>query len=136
MEKYREIIDRPHPVSKKRPQMSRYMRSAQFAPYAALAGYDAVVRETARVTDRKIRLNEYEIAELNRKMQYISDTGSDELYAITYFEPDKTKNGGAYLREVDRIKNLDSVRGEIVTLRGVCISMREIISIEEVCDES
>lgn len=42
---YDDIINLPHPVSKKHPQMSMIQRAAQFAPFAALTGYDAAINE-------------------------------------------------------------------------------------------
>ena len=47
---YDDIIDLPHPVSKKHPPMPMINRAAQFAPFAALTGYDAAIDETARIT--------------------------------------------------------------------------------------
>ncbi len=132
IEKYRKIIDNPHPVSKKHPKMSVYMRSAQFAPYAALTGYDSVVRERARLTDRRIELDEYEISEINRLLREISEIGENKVYSVTYFVPDRYKSGGRYVTETDRIKNLDSVNGLLVTECGVSIPMSEIIGIEEI----
>ena len=60
---YSDIIDRERPVSKKHPPMDRMMRAAQFAPFAALTGHDEAVRETARLTEEEIELDEYEVAE-------------------------------------------------------------------------
>ena len=67
---YSDIIDRERPVSKKHPPMDRMMRAAQFAPFAALTGHDEAVRETARLTEEEIALDEYEVAELNRKLRF------------------------------------------------------------------
>ena len=49
--KYDDIINMPHHVSKKHPQMSLYNRSAQFAPFAALTGYEDMVKETKKVNE-------------------------------------------------------------------------------------
>ena len=62
---YDDIIDLPHHVSTTRPQMSRLDRAAQFAPFAALTGYGAAIKETARLTDERAELGEYELMELN-----------------------------------------------------------------------
>lgn len=51
IEKYKDIINLPHHVSKKHPQMSREARAAQFAAFAALAGYGDAVEETARIVN-------------------------------------------------------------------------------------
>ena len=134
-EKYRKIINNPHHVSKKHPQMSIYMRSAQFAPYAALTGYDDVVKEKARLTDRRVEPDEYEISEINRKLCEIAEEEERCIYSVTYFLPDKIKSGGSYVTETDRIKEIDPIEEKIVTDSGVSIPMKEIISIEEVLNE-
>ena len=70
MDKYDHIINLPHHVSSKRPQMSMMDRAAQFSPFAALTGYDAAIQETGRLTDEKIELGEEEKAVLDRKQHY------------------------------------------------------------------
>ena len=50
IKKYDDIINLPHYISKKHPQMSMEERAAQFAPFAALVGYEDAVEETARIT--------------------------------------------------------------------------------------
>ena len=47
MEPYDDIINRPHHVSKKHPQMSMLQRAARFAPFAALSGHENAVKQTA-----------------------------------------------------------------------------------------
>lgn len=42
---YDDIINLPHPTSAKHPRMSMYARAAQFAPFAALTGYEETIRE-------------------------------------------------------------------------------------------
>ena len=54
---YDDIINLPHHESKKHPRMSLEARSAQFAPFAALTGYDETIRETARQTEKRIEIN-------------------------------------------------------------------------------
>ena len=58
MNNYEDIINLPHHISKKHPQMSIWSRSAQFAPFAALTGYDDAVKETARLTDKRLEIDE------------------------------------------------------------------------------
>ena len=55
--KYDEIMELPHHVSKTRPQMPMSDRAAQFAPFAALTGYDSAIKETGRLTDERIELD-------------------------------------------------------------------------------
>ena len=92
---YSDIIDRERPVSKKHPPMDRMMRAAQFAPFAALTGHDEAVRETARLTEEEIELDEYEVAELNRKLQWLAE------------HKDAKKEGGAYVKDTGILKKID-----------------------------
>lgn len=71
MGKYDDIINLPHHISKTRPQMSMHDRAAQFSVFAALSGYDDIIKETARLTDSKIEITEEEITDLNLKKQVL-----------------------------------------------------------------
>ena len=73
--KYDDIINLPHPTSKKHPRMSLYARAAQFSPFAALTGHEAAIKETVRQTDAKQVLSEEVIAELNKKLYIDRKTG-------------------------------------------------------------
>ena len=70
---YDDIINLPHPVSKNHPQMPLRDRAAQFAPFAALTGHDAAIKETARLTDERLELSEEAIAQLNEKINIIGN---------------------------------------------------------------
>ena len=97
LKKYDDIINLPHPVSKKHPQMPLLDRAAQFAPFAALTGYGEALTETARLTDTKIELDEGEIERINAKINYLIDNlETAPTVEITYFVPDKKKKGGKY----------------------------------------
>ena len=62
-------------------------RAAQFAPFAALTGHDAVIRETARQVGRKIELSEDVKVELDRKIRELSENiNKQPEIAITYFK--------------------------------------------------
>ena len=90
---YDDIIDLPHPTSVRHPRMPMADRAAQFSPFAALVGHGAAIRETARLTDRKIELTEEEKAVLDDKLCLLLDTGGEAVF--TYFLPDEKKDGGA-----------------------------------------
>lgn len=106
---YFEILSREHPTSKKHPRMSRMNRAAQFAPFAALTGYEESIEEAARFTDRKIELGEYEIEELNAKLNFIREHIKEHPeVTITYFQPDERKKGGKYVAITGRVKHIDS----------------------------
>ena len=134
-EKYRKIIDKPRHVSKKRRQMSMNERSCQFAPFAALTGYDEVVKERARLTERKIELDEYEIEILNRKLCEMETENFLHRYEITYFEADKKKAGGRYITVKERVLGIDRLEKKLLTESGITVKMSDIISIEEISYE-
>ena len=110
--------------------MSLYQRSAQFAPFAALTGYEGQVKETARLTDRRIELDEEVKVMLDMKNQVIQDSLSNtpEL-EITYFIPDSKKEGGRYETIVDSIKKIDNYKQQFVMKNGLIIDIQEIIDI-------
>jgi hypothetical protein len=90
-------------------------RAAQFAPFAALTGYEESIEETARLTDRRIELSEYEIEELNTKLNFIQEHIKERPeVTITYFQPDERKDGGKYLTVTGRIRWIDEVNGVMV----------------------
>ena len=108
---YADIISLPHYQSQNRPHMSLYDRAAQFAPFASLTGFDDMVTEEARLTDKPIELSEVELEALNRKMDLVElllqDAGHPTL-SFTYFEPDGYKEGGRYLTRIGTVKKIDT----------------------------
>ena len=119
---YNDILHLPHPVSRKHPRMAVADRAAQFSPFAALTGYDDAVREAARLTDRRLELDEYEQQALNDRLQQIlSRLPKQPVVRITYFRPDSCKEGGAYVTVNGVIKRLDTVEREIRLVDGTRI---------------
>jgi len=136
MTDYADIINMPHHVSAKRPQMSMADRAAQFSPFAALTGYDAAIKETGRLTDEKIELEEDALLALDEKLRQIVDRPENcENVDITYFKADATKDGGAYITATGRIKKLDDYQRLIVLDDGKVIPMDDVLSIEERIEE-
>lgn len=96
-EKYKDMIHLPHPVSSSHPRMPLQDRAAQFSPFAALTGYEDAIRETARLTERFIELEEDKKQEINRQICYLQQHRDEEIMVkITYFVPDFRKSGGIY----------------------------------------
>ena len=113
--RYDDVINRQHPTSKKHPRMSGMNRAAQFAPFAALTGYEESIKETARLTDRRIELSEYEIAEINEKLNFIQEHIKERPeVTITYFQPDERKEGGAYVTVIGKVRRIDEVNEVII----------------------
>ncbi|MDL2225044.1 hypothetical protein LJC20_02400 [Eubacteriales bacterium OttesenSCG-928-M02] len=128
---YDDIIDLPHHVSSKHPQMPRENRAAQFAPFAALTGHDAAIKETARLTDRKIELGECDIADLNMKLNMLADMVNEHPeITVTYFRSDEKKEGGAYVSITGTLKRIDDYEHAIVFIDGTVIVIDDIIEID------
>ena len=92
--------------------MSLYDRAAQFAPFAALTGFDDMVTEEARLTDKPIELSEIELETLNRKMDLVElllQDGGHPTLSFTYFEPDSNKDGGQYLTRIGIVKKIHTL---------------------------
>ncbi len=128
--KYDDIINLSHHMSTKHPHLSMAQRSAQFASFAALKGFEEEIAETARVTDEKIILDENEIEILNEVLQYISYNINEKLEAsITYFVPDKLKSGGAYVTKNGVVKKIDAFN-KLITVDATEIPINDILKIE------
>lgn len=128
---YDDIIDLPHHVSETHPPMSRADRAAQFSPFAALTGYDVAVRETARVTERRIELDEGVKAELNARLNCILEHLPEHpQVSITYFVPDEKKSGGAYRTVTGAVRKLDSFAKTLTLVDGTVVPMEEMVHVE------
>ena len=121
----------PHHVSKTRPQMPMTDRAAQFAPFAALTGYDSAIKETGRLTDEKIELDEEALTALNLRYQLLIDALDEEPEVeITYFKPDECKAGGEYVAVIGAVKKVDDFERLITMQDGMKISMDDVLSID------
>lgn len=128
--KYDSIINLEHYKSKKHPPMSLYARSAQFAPFAALTGYEEAVLETSREVDKRIELDEELKSILDSKIQMLSkQIKKKHEVVLTYFVPDLNKYGGAYISVTGVIKKIDSYKKIIVLEDKTEIPIAEIIDI-------
>ena len=128
--KYDDIIDMPHHVSSTHPHMSDMDRAAQFSPFAALTGYDDAVKETARLTEQRIELDEYEKEKIDSQLQYIKSTlqESQEI-VITHFEKDALKDGGSYVMSDGHVKKIDEYENLIIMDDGEKINIYDIVKI-------
>ncbi len=133
---YDDIIDLPHHVSERHPQMSMYNRAAQFAPFAALTGHNAAIIEAARLTEAKQELSESDAEVLNRKLAFIQQHIKDYIpVEIVYFEPDGKKAGGSYRTKAGFIKDSDPMAGTLEMDDGSLIPIRHIKDIKGNCFE-
>ena len=107
--KYDDIINLPYEKSKAHPHMSNSDRAAQFAPFAALTGYEELIKETARVTEKKILISSEKKLDISNKLEYISSLKDNDVdIAIIYFVKDKTKSGGKYVEETTKKIKVDT----------------------------
>lgn len=128
--KYDDIIDLPHHVSARHPQMPNSDRAAQFSPFAALTGFEAVINETSRLTDRKADLDEYEISVISERLNSIMrDIASHPIVEVTYFHPDEKKSGGKYISITDGIKKIDESEHVLIMCNGTKILIDDIYAI-------
>lgn len=131
MDKYKDIINLPHKQSSKRPHMSLLDRAAQFAPFAALVGYDDAIKETGRLTDERIEMSEEKLSVLNARYQILVDhLGEEPEVAVTYFVPDIYKTGGSYITTTGVVKKLDTYERLITMTDGTRILMDDILTLE------
>ena len=129
--KYNEIMGLPHHVSKTRSQMPMSDRAAQFAPFAALTGYDSAIKETGRLTDERIELNEEALTALDMKYQLLMDAFDDAPeVTITYFQPDERKTGGKYITATGTVKKVDDFERRITMQNGTKILMDDVLNID------
>ena len=127
---YSDIINLPHHVSETRPHMSMRDRAAQFSPFAALTGYDAAVKETARLTDQRAELDDEMKEKLSERINLLQENlPAAPAVEITYFIPDEHKEGGAYNTATGTIKKIDEFQRVIMLTDGTGIPIDEISEI-------
>ena len=132
--RYDDMLELPHPVSAVHPRMDPQKRAAQFAPFAALTGYGDAVAEAQRLTDRRVELDENSRELLDAKLREVWECREEEPEVqITYFVPDKKKEGGAYVTLSGRIQRIDRHQRQIVMTGGTVIPADEIVELD-LCD--
>ena len=129
--KYDDIINLPHHVSMNHRRMSLLDRAAQFAPFAALSGYEEAVIETRRLTDKRRELDESEKEKLNARLQLVKDyLEAKPIVEITYFVPDERKSGGAYVTSIGYVKKINTYKSILIMDDGTEIPIKEIVDVE------
>ena len=127
--KYQDIINLPHYEPKKHPRMSIEARSAQFAPFSALTGYDEVVKETGRLTQRKLELSEEQKINISLKLQEALDNKKEVL--IKFFIKDTKKQGGKYSEKTGVIKKYDQIKQMIIFYDKTQIEINNVVEISD-----
>lgn len=133
IDKYKDMLYMERPVSKRHTPMLLENRAAQFAPFAALTGYDDAVEETARLTTEKVELSEEKKAELDlslSKLGSIISKSGVSTAMVTYFVPDSSKAGGEYVTQKVEIKKIDNIRRTLVLADKSTILVDDILELD------
>ena len=128
---YDEFLNLPHHVSSDLPHMSMQNRAAQFAPFAALTGFESIIKETCRQTAHWIELDESAKEALDKKLQRLLQVlHVHPQISITFFKPDEKKDGGAYICITGTIKKIDGYGENLIMTDGTQIPISEITSLQ------
>lgn len=129
--RYDDILHLPHPTFAKHPRMPVSDRAAIFSPFAALTGHGAAIAETARLTDRRIELDEDSKAVLDEKQRFLETIADQQPeVTVTWFQPDARKDGGCYVTTTGNLKKTDGIEHVMVLMDGSRISLDDIIGME------
>lgn len=132
-DQYDDIINMPHHVSSTRPRMSAIDRAAQFSPFAALTGYDVSIKESARLTEERLELDDSQKEDIGDKLRFVMEQlDADTEIRITYFLPDTRKAGGEYVTVSGAVKKIDEYERMIILIDGKQIPIDEVIDVD--CD--
>ncbi|MCR5822812.1 MAG: hypothetical protein K6G60_00105 [Lachnospiraceae bacterium] len=132
LDAYKDIIDLPHHVSQNRTQMPLTERAAQFAPFAALTGFEDDVEETERITDARIEITEDALREMDERMSSLYERISQRPEIIlTVFEKDEKKTGGRYTEVSGRLKRIDEIQRVLYLTDGRSVPLKNVVDIRE-----
>ncbi len=130
-EKYEDMLYLEAPVSKVHRKMSISERAVQFMPFAALTGYEDLIRESSRITQRRIELSETEIEELKHKLEILHEHEKEKpMIKVMYFLQDLKKSGGSYQTVEKQLHRIDDIEKKIIFKDRTTIQFDDIISIE------
>ena len=127
---YADIINLSRPISIKHPRSNREARAAQFAPFAALNGFEDEIKEVQRLTSNESYLTDEELSIINDKLNMIISSNNELLVNIKYFIKDKKKNGGKYLDKMGYIRKIDSYNNQIIFKDKEKINIKDIVKID------
>ena len=128
---YDDMLQLPHHVSASRKPMAITARAAQFAPFAALSGYDAEVQEAGRLTDRPIEPDEYEKEAMNARLQLLARHLREKwVVSLVFFQPDERKAGGAYVTRTGTVKKLYETERLLTLTDGTVIPLDDLIALD------
>lgn len=130
--RYQAILSLSRPYSLRHPPMSCAERASQFAPFAALTGYDEAAQEAARLTDSPREVGEDATVVLDRQLRRIGAqlaAGIVPQAQVTYFVPDRLKNGGAYATLSGPVRRLEPTVRTLIFQDGRVVPIDRITQI-------
>ncbi len=129
--KYEDMIYLEHHISTSRRTMSSHDRAAQFAPFAALSGYDSAVKEAERKTYDRVLISEEDMVEIDRRLRILCDNiNSHPAVNITYFQKDSKKNGWNYITISESVKSVDLNKRGVIFKGDICVLFDDIYKID------
>ena len=128
---YDDMLGMKRPASERHPKMNRVARAAQFAPFAALTGFEELVAEEARVTEEKTELTDEEKLRISEMISAAIASGEEREISLTYFVADKYKKGGSYVTRVGIPKSFDAYRRMLIMADGEEIPMDAVTEVSE-----
>ena len=130
--RYQTLLSLPRPQSVRHPPMSCAERACQFAPFAALTGYEEAAQEAARLTDTPREVGEDEAVLLDRQLRRIQAQLSAGIFPqiqVTYFVPDRLKSGGAYVKLSGPVRRLEPAARILIFQDGRIVPIDRITQI-------
>ena len=128
---YEDIIGLPRPLSRRYPPMARQERAAQFAPFAALAGHGAILREAARQTENQPVLSEDAQTALDVRLRLLAGRLEEHpTVTATYFLPDEKKAGGACVTVSGQVLRLREFPPALCLAGGAEIPLSALLALE------
>ena len=128
---YEDIIGLPRPASRRHPPMARQERAAQFAPFAALAGHGAILREAARQTENRPALSEDAQTALDARLRLLAGRLEEHpTVTATYFLPDEKKAGGACVTVSGQVLRLKQFPPALCLAGGAEIPLSALLALE------
>lgn len=128
--KYENIMYLKHPMSKNHPRQSNYVRASQFAPFAALNGFNEKIYEEGREVSSQVFLGEDRINDLNEKFNLLINKKYKNKVKITYYVPDKLKKGGIFREKVGYLRMIDLDNKLIIFSDKEKVKIQDIVNVE------
>ena len=129
MGEYDDILNLPHHRSLRHRPLSAESRAAQFSPFAALAGYEEALAESARLTCPRRCLGEDEAEALDAALRCLRErlqTGT-AVAQLSYFAADARKAGGAYVKRKVRARRLEAATDSLYLDDGSRIALSDLV---------